>query len=92
MGHFSRRRHLQRMTAEGRRRSILYRAEIGSSGWEADLRPSRGEWRGFAESGRWRRSRAASKIDPVAITFSGYPGGKPISGATFGTSQDASRR
>jgi hypothetical protein len=74
-----------------RLRSILYRAEIGSSGGKPNFVRAavNGE---FAESGRWRRSRATSKIDPVGITYSRYPGGKPTSGATFGTSQDASRR
>jgi len=34
----------------GRRRPILYRAEIGSSGWMPDLRESQGEQLGGADS------------------------------------------
>ena len=38
-----RRRQHKRMAAMGRRRSIRYRAEMGSSGWIADLRESGNE-------------------------------------------------
>src|SRR6516162_6745578 len=39
------------MTVKGRRPSILYRAEIGSSGWIADLRREGLRRRGCAERG-----------------------------------------
>jgi hypothetical protein len=45
----------KRVTAKGRRRTILYRAEIGSSGWFADIDCSASAKLSLVQDGAQRR-------------------------------------
>ena len=79
---------------------------IKSDGWYPLRASARGGYRSFAEVRSTTRvrlfrpfpsrprtiNRLAKPGHVASIDFARYPGGKPISGATFGTSQDASRR